>query len=135
VVPPTRRPRWTDLTRAGQHAAAIAALIELGDLPKAAAKLHVKPATLAGWQQDPDFAAAYKAALLSKFELTLGLLQVAAEEAVGVLFAVMRNGKGDADKLRAARHVIELARTASNRDVIRRLAAIESALTKRKERT
>ena len=123
------------MTKAGQYQAGIAALLELHDLPKAAAKLRVKPSTLAGWQQDPDFAAAYKAAILSKFELTLGLLQLAAEEAVGVLFTVMRDGKGDADKLRAARHVIELARAASNRDVIRRLAAIESALAKRKERT
>ena len=123
------------MTRAGQHAAAIAALIELGNLPKAAAKLHVKPATLAGWQQDPEFAAAYKAALLSKFELSLGSLQAAAEEAVAVLTTCMRaGGKGDLVKMRAAREVLDLARLASNRNVLARLRAVEAALAARKEK-
>lgn len=122
------------MTRGSQQQAAIGALIDLaGDIPKAAARLRIKPATLAAWLEDRDFAAAYKASLLASFENTLGRLQIASKEAVDTLLGLMRDSKGDADKLRACRAVIELGRIAANRDVLGRLQKVEAALRQRQK--
>jgi hypothetical protein len=121
------------MTKAGQHASAITALIDLaGDIPKAAARLRIKPATLGTWLEDRDFAAAYKASLLATFENSLGRVQIASKEAVDTLLGLMR-AKDDANKLRACRAVIELGRIAANRDVLGRLQRVEAALKTRQE--
>ena len=122
------------MTRGSQQQAAIGALIDLaGDIPKAAARLRIKPATLAAWLEDRAFAAAYKASLLASFENTLGRLQILSAEAVDTLLGLMRDSKNDADRLRACRAVIELGRVAANREVLGRLRAVEAALKKRQE--
>jgi hypothetical protein len=126
------------LTKPAQHSAAVAALVDLGgDIPKAAARLHIKAGTLGAWLQDPEFAGVYRAALLNSFEASLGRLQLGAEEAVATLFSVMRSGagKGDANRLRACRNILELGKLASNRNMLARLRAVEKALAERKGRT
>jgi hypothetical protein len=82
--------------------ALIAALLTEPTQQQAAAKAGVAETTACRWLQEPEFAAAYRQARRELVEGAVGRLQAATGQAVDTLLAVAKDGKRDADRVRAA---------------------------------
>jgi hypothetical protein len=88
------------LTRKQEQA--IAALLAYRTVQEAAQTACVSYSTLKRWLQLPDFRAAYRQARRELVEGAVGRLQAATGQAVDTLLAVAKDGKKDADRVRAA---------------------------------
>jgi hypothetical protein len=82
--------------------ALIAALLTEPTHATAANKAGVSEATVGRWLQLPAFRVAYRQARRELVEGAVGRLQAATGQAVDTLLAVARDGKKDADRVRAA---------------------------------
>jgi hypothetical protein len=88
---------------------AIAALLTEPTQAAAAAKAGIGEATLRRWLQLPPFRAAYRQASRELVAAAVGRMQAATGEAVDTLLAVAKDGKKDADRVRAAVAVLDHA--------------------------
>jgi hypothetical protein len=80
----------------------IAALLTEPTHAAAAVKAGVSEATLHRWLLLPEFQAAYRQARRQLVEGAVGRVQAATGQAVDTLLAVAKDGKKDADRVRAA---------------------------------
>jgi hypothetical protein len=86
----------------GKQEALIAALLSEPTHAAAAKKAGVGEATVGRWLQLPAFRVAYRQARRELVEGAVGRLQAATGQAVDTLLAVAKDGKRDADRVRAA---------------------------------
>jgi hypothetical protein len=98
-----------DAALTSKQEAAIAAMLSERTYTAAAAKVGVGKATLYRWLKLPNFRSAYHDARTEMTDFTIGRIQAASCQAVETLLGVMRQGRRDGDRVRAAIATFDIA--------------------------
>jgi hypothetical protein len=93
----------------GKQARAIVALLAHPTIEAAAANIKVGESTLRRWLHLPAFRAAYRRARREVVENAIGRIQASTGQAVYTLLSIARDGAKDADRVRAARALLDHA--------------------------
>jgi hypothetical protein len=113
---------------------AIIALIARPNTEEAAAAAKVNPRTIRRWLAEPAFVAAYLEARRRVFDEGLKRLETALPKAVAILTDAMEHGPDQAQRLRAANHLLRYALKAHELlDLGRQLEEIQAELAAYRE--
>jgi uncharacterized coiled-coil protein SlyX len=106
---------------------AVAALLTSRTLTDAAAAAQVSEKTIRRWMATEPFAAAYRSAARESARESVSALLAAQREAIDVLRTEMHAGTA-ADRVRAARALLELGSRAAETDLDQRILDLEEAV-------
>lgn len=109
------------------QARAVTALMTSKTIADAATKAGCSERTLRRWMAQPAFSTAFRAAARESARESVSSLLAAQNEAVAVLVAAMHDGT-PADRVRAARALLELGARASETDLDQRILDLEEAV-------